>query len=67
MLHGTQSVTLHRPIPVEGRATSTARVADVYDKGKAAVLVLVTDVADAEGPLWTTEAQLFVRGEGGFG
>ncbi|MEW2218771.1 MaoC/PaaZ C-terminal domain-containing protein [Streptomyces sp. NPDC006990] len=67
VLHGTQSVTLHRPIPVDGRATSTARVADVYDKGKAAVLVLVTDVADAEGPLWTTEAQLFVRGEGGFG
>ncbi|SER38956.1 MaoC/PaaZ C-terminal domain-containing protein [Streptomyces qinglanensis] len=67
VLHGTQSVALHRPIPVDGRATSTARVADVYDKGKAAVLVLVTEVADAEGPLWTTEAQIFVRGEGGFG
>ncbi|MBO8184543.1 MaoC/PaaZ C-terminal domain-containing protein [Streptomyces spirodelae] len=67
VLHGTQSVELHRPIPVGGRATATARVADVYDKGKAAILVLRTDVADEDGPLWTTEAQLFVRGEGGFG
>ncbi|CAL9433969.1 MULTISPECIES: MaoC/PaaZ C-terminal domain-containing protein [Streptomyces] len=67
VLHGTQSVTSHRPIPTAGRATSTSRVADVYDKGKAAVLVLRTDVADEDGPLWTSEAQLFVRGEGGFG
>ncbi|MFD9973416.1 MaoC/PaaZ C-terminal domain-containing protein [Streptomyces sp. NPDC059017] len=67
VLHGGQSVTLHRPIPVEGRATSTSRVAAVYDKGKAAVLVLRTDAADADGPLWTSDAQIFVRGEGGFG
>ncbi|MFF9554354.1 MaoC/PaaZ C-terminal domain-containing protein [Streptomyces albus] len=67
VLHGTQSVISHRPIPTAGRATSTSRVADVYDKGKAAVLVLRTDVADEDGPLWTSEAQLFVRGEGGFG
>jgi len=39
----------------------------VYDKGKAAVLVMRTDVADAEGPLWTNDAQIFVRGEGGWG
>ena len=45
----------------------TARIAAVYDKGKAAVLVLRTEVADAEGPLWTSDAQIFVRGEGGFG
>ncbi|UNS96804.1 MaoC family dehydratase N-terminal domain-containing protein [Streptomyces tubbatahanensis] len=67
VLHGTQSVVTHRPLPVGGRATSTSRLADLYDKGKAAVLVLRTDVTDAEGPLWTSEAQLFVRGEGGFG
>ncbi|MGP3990422.1 MaoC/PaaZ C-terminal domain-containing protein [Streptomyces sp. 3N207] len=67
VLHGTQSVELHRPIPVGGHATATARVADIYDKGKAAILVLRTDVADEDGPLWTSEAQIFVRGEGGFG
>jgi acyl dehydratase len=67
VLHGGQSVELHRPIPVKGSATSTSRVAAVYDKGKAAVLVLRTEVADADGPLWTSDAQIFVRGEGGFG
>ncbi|NGO73135.1 MaoC/PaaZ C-terminal domain-containing protein [Streptomyces boncukensis] len=67
VLHGGQRVEAHRPIPVQGTATATARVAAVYDKGKAAVLVLRTDVADADGPLWSTEAQLYVRGEGGFG
>jgi acyl dehydratase len=39
----------------------------VYDKGKAAVLVMRTEVADADGPLWTNDAQIFVRGEGGWG
>ncbi|GAB2929504.1 MaoC/PaaZ C-terminal domain-containing protein [Streptomyces heilongjiangensis] len=67
VLHGGQRVALHRPLPVEGRATATSRVAAVYDKGKAAVLVMRTDVADTDGPLWTNEAQIFVRGEGGWG
>ncbi|MDQ1038981.1 acyl dehydratase [Streptomyces sp. V3I8] len=67
VLHGGQTVTLHRPIPVTGEAVATARIAAVYDKGKAAVLVLRTEVADDEGPLWTSDAQIFVRGEGGFG
>ncbi|MGH4027939.1 MaoC/PaaZ C-terminal domain-containing protein [Actinomycetota bacterium Odt1-20B] len=67
VLHGGQTIELHRPIPVKGKATTTSRVAAVYDKGKAAILVLRTEVADAEGPLWTSDAQIFVRGEGGFG
>ncbi|MGA4842318.1 MaoC/PaaZ C-terminal domain-containing protein [Streptomyces sp. G45] len=67
VLHGGQSLALHRPIPASGEATAASRVAAVYDKGKAAVLVLRSDVTDDQGPLWTSEAQLFVRGEGGFG
>ena len=67
VLHGGQSLTLHRPLPAEGTATATGRIAAVYDKGKAAVLVMRTDVADAEGPLWTSDAQIYVRGEGGWG
>lgn len=67
VLHGGQSITLHRPIPVKGEAVTTSKVAAVYDKGKAAILVLRTDVADTDGPLWTSDAQIFVRGEGGFG
>ncbi|OSZ57437.1 3-alpha,7-alpha,12-alpha-trihydroxy-5-beta-cholest-24-enoyl-CoA hydratase [Streptomyces pharetrae CZA14] len=67
VLHGGQSLTLHRPLPAEGTATATDRIAAVYDKGKAAVLVMRTDVADAEGPLWTGDTQIYVRGEGGWG
>ncbi|MFI6640050.1 MaoC/PaaZ C-terminal domain-containing protein [Streptomyces sp. NPDC050504] len=67
VLHGGQAIRLHRPIPPEGAAVATSRVAAVYDKGKAAVLVLRTEVADGEGPLWTADADIFVRGEGGFG
>ncbi len=67
VLHGGHSIELHRPIPVKGRATSSSRVAAVYDKGKAAVVVLRSEVADADGPLWTSDAQIFIRGEGGFG
>ncbi|MEU0840260.1 MaoC/PaaZ C-terminal domain-containing protein [Streptomyces sp. NPDC005962] len=67
VLHGGQTVELHRPIPVAGDATQTSRVAAVYDKGKAAVIVLRTEAADADGPLWTCDSRIFVRGEGGFG
>ncbi|MFH8393128.1 MULTISPECIES: MaoC/PaaZ C-terminal domain-containing protein [unclassified Streptomyces] len=67
VLHGGQSVRLHRPIPAEGTATATGRIAAVYDKGTAAILVMRTEVADTDGPLWTNDAQIFVRGEGGWG
>ncbi|WP_326752445.1 MaoC/PaaZ C-terminal domain-containing protein [Streptomyces hirsutus] len=67
VLHGGQSLTLYRPLPAEGTATTAGRIAAVHDKGKAAVLVMRTDVADADGPLWTDDAQIYVRGEGGWG
>ncbi|MFJ9408332.1 MaoC/PaaZ C-terminal domain-containing protein [Streptomyces sp. NPDC101393] len=67
VLHGGQSVTVHRPLPVRGRATQTSTVPAVYDKTKAAVIVLRSEAADADGPLWTCDTQIFVRGEGGFG
>ncbi|MEV5309232.1 MaoC/PaaZ C-terminal domain-containing protein [Streptomyces sp. NPDC052610] len=67
VLHGGQSLTVHRAIPPEGRATAISRIAAVHDKGTAAVLVLRTDVGDPEGPLWTNDARIFVRGEGGWG
>ncbi|OEV02523.1 MaoC/PaaZ C-terminal domain-containing protein [Streptomyces oceani] len=67
VLHAGQSVTSHRPIPPIGSATRTQAVTAVYDKTSAAVLVLRTEAADAQGPLWSCESRLFVRGGGGFG
>ncbi|MGX1120942.1 acyl dehydratase [Streptomyces ambofaciens] len=67
VLHGGQRLRLHRPVPVRGRASAASRVVAAYDKGTAAVLVLRTEVTDADGPLWTDEAEVYVRGEGGWG
>ncbi|QWF76908.1 MaoC/PaaZ C-terminal domain-containing protein [Amycolatopsis sp. CA-230715] len=68
VLHGKQEVLAHRPLPVEGKAVARSRIADVFDKGKAAVIVQETEVADTEGtPLWTARSTIFARGEGGFG
>jgi acyl dehydratase len=68
ILHGGQELTVHRPIPVSGHAVRTTRVADVWDKGRAAVVVLESLVTDPDGaPLWTSRMNLWARGEGGFG
>jgi acyl dehydratase len=68
MLHGTQRIDVHRPLPTEGRARAAARVVDVWDKGAAAVIVTETTVTDLDGaPLWTSTSSAFARGEGGFG
>jgi acyl dehydratase len=67
VLHGGQRIELHRPVPVTGRGTLTSRLAALYDKGKAAVLVLRSVATDADGPLWTCDTEVFARGEGGFG
>jgi acyl dehydratase len=68
VVHGTQSVTAHRPIPVAGKATARTRIADVQDKGKAAVIIQETTTLDEHGsPLWTSRSSIFAKGEGGFG
>ncbi len=68
LVHGEQSITLHQPLPPEGTGTGVSTVADIIDKGKAALVVLQSDVTDANGdPLWTSTSTLFIHGEGGWG
>ncbi len=68
LVHGSQAITLHRPIPVEGRATVQDKVVAMYDKGKAAVVVTEAETKLESGePLWTTRSSVFIRGEGGWG
>lgn len=68
VVHGTQQVTAHRPLPGSGKATARSRIADVLDKGKAAVIVQETEAMSESGdPLWTARSSIFARGEGGFG
>jgi acyl dehydratase len=68
MLHGEQDIEIHQPLPPEARIRGSARIADIYDKGKAALLVVEAAARDEQGaPLFTSRMSLFLRGEGGFG
>jgi acyl dehydratase len=69
LVHGEQGLTLHQPLPVSASAITQGRIAAIYDKGKAAVVVLETVARDkATGePLFTSRNSMFIRGEGGWG
>lgn len=68
VVHGSQSVTLHAPLPTSGTATVSTTLTDVWDKGKAAVIWQEGVARSASGDeLWTTRSSIFVRGEGGWG
>jgi acyl dehydratase len=68
LVHGEQGVTLHQPVPVAGTAVVSGKVAGMYDKGKAAVVMLESEAREPGGDLlWTTTMSAFIRGEGGWG
>lgn len=67
LLHGEQSILVHRPIPPEAQVETTRRCVAVWDKGSAAVLVWESVSSDGDGPLFTTTGSSFIRGAGGFG
>ncbi|MGN6609069.1 MAG: MaoC/PaaZ C-terminal domain-containing protein [Jatrophihabitans sp.] len=68
VLHGSQRIDVHAPLPTDGKARAVTRVRDVWDKGSSAVVVTETEVRDLDGhPLWTNTSSIFARGEGGFG
>lgn len=71
IVHGEMRVTLHKPLPAEGRVISAHRIAEAYDKGpgRGAVLLAETKLRDAadESPVATLLSTVFARGDGGFG
>jgi acyl dehydratase len=69
LVHAEQAFTLHRPLPTAGTSRSVSRVAGIYDKGSAALVVSESTAVDAATgePLVTTRGSIFIRGEGGFG
>ncbi|MEU7476778.1 MaoC/PaaZ C-terminal domain-containing protein [Lentzea sp. NPDC042327] len=68
VLHGTQEIAAHGPIPAEGQAVLRTRITDVWDKGTAAVIVQESTAVAPDGTvLYTTRSSIFARGEGGFG
>ena len=69
ILHAEQGVTLHADIPVKGISRSVTSITGIYDKGKGGLVVVETEVRNAENDelFATLKAGIFVRGEGGWG
>lgn len=71
IVHGEQSMQLHRPLAPEGEIVGRNRVIEVVDKGpgKGAIVVVEREIVDeATGErLATLEQSIFCRGDGGCG
>ena len=68
VVHGSQQITAHHPLPPKGKATTRKRIVEVQDKGSAAVIISEGVTVDETGePLWTERSSIFAKGEGGFG
>ena len=68
LVHGEQSIRLHGELPTAGRVSTTTRVAGMYDKGAAGLVVLESESRYVgAGPAFTSSSSLFIRGVGGFG
>ena len=68
IVHGEQTIRLHRAIPANGTFVTVAEVTGIYDKGKGALAVVEAKTADERGePVFDNVFSIFVRGAGGFG
>jgi acyl dehydratase len=61
-LHASQRLTVHGPLPVGGQIEMTGRIANVYDKGKAALVEV-----EVTSSLFSATYNIFLPGLGGFG
>ncbi|WP_342642498.1 MaoC/PaaZ C-terminal domain-containing protein [Rhodoligotrophos ferricapiens] len=71
MLHGEQSLRLHRPLPPEGEVVGRTRLVDIVDKGagKGALIHaerVISEIGTGE-VIATILQTIFCRGDGGFG
>ncbi|WP_102225168.1 MaoC/PaaZ C-terminal domain-containing protein [Acidimangrovimonas sediminis] len=70
LVHGEQGIAIHAPLPPEGEVIGKTRVIGLVDKGegKGALLYSEKELRDAgTGTLYaTTQATIFLRGDGGF-
>jgi acyl dehydratase len=68
VVHGEQSLEIHRPLPRAGTVSTTAMIEGIYDKGSGALMAMRLDSKDKSGALLcTNRLGIFVRGAGGFG
>jgi acyl dehydratase len=68
VLHAEQRVEMLSPVPVNGEAETVTEITEMWDKGKAALIVAETTGTSLDGqPLWRSSAGLFIKGVGGWG
>lgn len=69
ILHGEQYTELRRPLPPRATLRNKARIKEIFDKGKNALVVTEIRSFDAESgeELIYNELTMFVRGAGGWG
>lgn len=68
VLHAEQQVEILADLPVNGEAHAVTEITEMWDKGKAALIVARTTATSPDGtPLWHSSAGLFIRGAGGWG
>jgi (3R)-3-hydroxyacyl-CoA dehydrogenase / 3a,7a,12a-trihydroxy-5b-cholest-24-enoyl-CoA hydratase / enoyl-CoA hydratase 2 len=68
VLHGEQTTELFRPLPTKAKLTNRARITDIFDKGKNALVVTeIMSYDDSGEPLIRNVLTTFVRGAGGWG
>ncbi|MGE0749390.1 MAG: MaoC/PaaZ C-terminal domain-containing protein [Variibacter sp.] len=71
VVHGEQSVRLHRPLPAAAAVIGESKIVDVIDKGAGKGAILVTErvlIDKTSGEkIATLTHSTFARGDGGFG
>lgn len=66
VVHGTQSIRLHRRIPAEGRLSTVGRIEGIYDLKRFSYVVFSTRTEHQGELVCETEWTLIVRDTGGF-
>ena len=68
LLHGEQYLELKRPLPTSGTFTQQAKISQIYDKGKGALIITDISSLDENGEeVAFNQSSVFIRGIGGFG
>ncbi|QYU70534.1 MaoC family dehydratase N-terminal domain-containing protein [Leptolyngbya sp. 15MV] len=71
MLHGEQTLTMHRPLPTSADLLADTRITRIVDKGEGKGALIHSEtaarLASDGAPLFTLGMTLVARGDGGFG
>jgi acyl dehydratase len=67
VVHGGQSIRLHRPVPESGTLHTTGTIKGIYDMKKLGQVVLETNTTCNNEPVFDTTWSILVRDGGGFG